>query len=179
MSTDAPTPPPPPPPPGEPPTPGEPPPPPPENDGGDASAQLVALNRKYDSERKARARAEKALSDIQAAGQTEAERATEQARNEGRAEGVKSAGAKLVAAEFRAAASGKLADPAAALEYLDLARFVGDDGEPDTDAIAAAVERLATAVPAANGKPKAPTVPNGVMPPAEDADWLRAAIKTP
>ena len=38
-------------------------------------------------------------------------------------------------------------DTASIFDWLDLAKFVGDDGEPDTKAITAAVERLVPATP--------------------------------
>jgi hypothetical protein len=150
------------------------------------SAESVArLRRQLESERKARARAESRVTSIEAANQSEAEKASARAREEGRAEGIKSAGVKLAAAEFRAAAAGKLADPSAVVDLLGedgLRRFVDDEGEPDTDAITAAVEKLAAAAvaaaPPANGKPTPPKVPNGVQPSAAgEDDWIRSVMR--
>ena len=61
-------------------------------------------------------------------------------------EAIKSAGLRAAAAEFRAAAAGKLADPAAALQVLDLSCFVGDEGEVDSVRLAAMVDKLAAAL---------------------------------
>lgn len=182
--SNAPDPPTPPPEPGEPgtppgtPPPGEPPHPPAPDKGPDLSTQVAALNRQLELEKKARTKAEARLAQVDAATQTEAEKAAAKAREEGKAEGVKAAGSRLAAAEFRAQATGKLADPSAALEYLDLARFVGEDGEPDVAGITAAVERLAASGAGGKPAPRSPAVPNGVQPgPADDGDWLRSVIK--
>ncbi|MFB6535116.1 hypothetical protein ACFCY8_30230 [Streptomyces noursei] len=50
--------------------------------------------------------------------------------------------AQLVRAELRAAAAGKLRDPADALALLDVAALAGDGGDIDTAAVAAAVDQL-------------------------------------
>lgn len=53
------------------------------------------------------------------------------------------ANARILAAEVKAAAAGKLADPSDAARYLDLAEFeVGDDGSVDADAITEAISDL-------------------------------------
>ncbi len=50
---------------------------------------------------------------------------------------------RIVRAEVRAAAAGKLADPGDAHRFLDLSQFeVGDDGEVDQDEIADAIDEL-------------------------------------
>lgn len=55
---------------------------------------------------------------------------------------------RILKAEIRAAAAGKLEDPDDALSFLDLSSFeVGEDGDVDTDAIARAVEDLVKAKP--------------------------------
>ncbi|MFD7584199.1 hypothetical protein ACFV84_02000 [Kitasatospora sp. NPDC059811] len=54
---------------------------------------------------------------------------------------------QLVRAEVRAAASGRLADPADALALLDLAKLTPERGEPDPVAIKTALEELLTAKP--------------------------------
>ena len=85
----------------------------------------------------------------------EAEYAAEQERRAGEAAALAKANERIVKAEIRAAAAGKLADPADALRYLDVSSFeVGDDGETDAAAIAAAVDDLITTKPylAAQGR---------------------------
>jgi hypothetical protein len=55
---------------------------------------------------------------------------------------------RLLAAEVRAAAAGKLADPGDAPRLLDLAQFTpGEDGSYDTGAITAAIDQLVTGKP--------------------------------
>ncbi|MCK8670997.1 hypothetical protein M1M07_07680 [Rhodococcus sp. HM1] len=59
------------------------------------------------------------------------------------AEALAKANDRIVRAEVRAAAAGKLADPADAHRFLDLSQFeVGDDGEVDQDEIAEAIDEL-------------------------------------
>lgn len=124
----------------------------------------TALKAKYDRQAK----------EMTEAQMSEQEKAVAKARDEGKAEALKAAGMRLAAAEFRAAAAGKIADPAAAVDLVDLSRFVDDDGEPDSDAIAKAVDRLAAGA--------APASPNGRVPggprsaPEESTDFVRAAL---
>jgi len=55
---------------------------------------------------------------------------------------------RILKAEIRAAAAGKLADPADALRYLDLSDFeVGPDGEVDASAMNEAIEALVKSKP--------------------------------
>lgn len=122
------------------------------------------------------------LNKVRNASLSETEKAVHAAREEGRKEAVQAAGKRLAIAEFRAQAAGKLADPGAATEYLDMARFVNDDGEPDVKAIASAVEKLAAASaappadppPAGNGKP---VFPQGARAGAAGGqDWLQQVL---
>ena len=58
-------------------------------------------------------------------------------------EALAAANQRILKAEVRAAASGKLADPADALRYLDLSKFtVTDDGSVDSQAIANSIGEL-------------------------------------
>lgn len=69
-------------------------------------------------------------------------------RSEAETAAVGKANARLVKAEIRAAATGKLADPALALSMLDVASFEVDaDGEVDAAAITTAVDDLLTKYP--------------------------------
>ncbi len=100
------------------------------------------------SDRVARERAKYAdygdLKKRAAAAMTEQEKAVVEAEQRGRSAALSQSGARLARAEFRATAAG-LVDKAALdgfLEYADLSKFVGDDGEPDARAIEAAVKKL-------------------------------------
>lgn len=68
---------------------------------------------------------------------------TERARREAESAALSKANERLVRAEIKAAATGKLTNPALALKLLDLSSFdVNDDGEVDTTSIASAIEDL-------------------------------------
>jgi len=75
---------------------------------------------------------------------SDTEKAVAEAKAAGAAEASAKTGARLARAEFRAAAAGKVPPDAldGFLEYADLTKFVGADGEPDEKAIAAAVKKL-------------------------------------
>lgn len=63
-------------------------------------------------------------------------------------EALAAANRRILQAEVRAAAAGKLSDPADALRFIDLSSFeVGDDGATDAAAIAGAVEDLVKSKP--------------------------------
>lgn len=99
------------------------------------------------------AAARKAERDLEAArrtGMNDAERAIAEAESRGRTAAAADFGRRLARSELNAAAAKRNPDfdASAAFEYIDLSRLLGDDNEPDSKAIAAAVERL---VPAPNG----------------------------
>src|SRR5262249_54640823 len=107
--------------------------PPPQPDGLEALVSALA------KERRLRKAAETELARLRQQHRSAEEKAIQAARDGGRAEAFKAAGLRVAAAEFRALAAGKLADPAAALEVLDLSRFVGDEGEVDLAGLTAIV----------------------------------------
>jgi hypothetical protein len=141
------------------------------DDGGAARELRTALDR----ERQARKGLESQLAKLQQASMSEQEKAVATARDEGRAEARAEAARELAAAEFRHAATGKIADPDGALAIIDLAKLVTADGQPDRKAIAAIVEQLA-AVP--QQQQPAGRVPAGPRQPAPQAegDFLRQAM---
>lgn len=145
----------------------------------DYEKELKSAQAALEAERRQHANARGQIDKLKASAMSDAEKAVAAAKAEGKSEALREAGARLAAAEFRARAAGRLADPAAAVELLDFTRFVGEDGEPDADRIEEAVTRLTAAAGAANGKhvpPPAPKVPSGVRETADETDWLRAAI---
>jgi hypothetical protein len=81
---------------------------------------------------------------VKAAQMTEAERAIAEAKSAGAAEAVARFGQRLARTEFDALAGRRNPDfdTSAALEFVDLGKFVGEDGEPDVKAIKAAVAKL-------------------------------------
>ena len=108
------------------------------------------------AERQARREAEKQLRDFQsrlaameeAQNKTAEERAQLEKQRELEQAALAKANERILAAEIRAAATGKLADPTDALTFIDRSGFeVGDDGTVDGDAISAAIADLVSKKP--------------------------------
>ena len=71
------------------------------------------------------------------------EQALEAARAEARTEATAKADVRILRSELKAAATGKLADPADAALYIDLSKFaVNEDGDVDADALNEAITDL-------------------------------------
>lgn len=96
----------------------------------------------------------------------EAERAAVEAEERGRMAATSEFGRDLARERFDALAGRRNPDfdTAQALEYVDLAKFLGEDGRPDSKAITAAVERL---VPTASNTPPAFDGGTRTAPPAQ------------
>lgn len=77
------------------------------------------------------------------------ERAVEEAKAEARAAAIAENAPRLVAAEFRAAAAGKLTDAQtqALVEDLDLTKYLTDKGEVDIEKVTKKVDAFAPAAP--------------------------------
>jgi hypothetical protein len=147
-------------------TPETPPPPTAEN--------VARLEAALEKERELRKAREKDLSEFksqQRQSMTDAERALAEAREQAAAEVRTQYGARLARTEYIAEAAKRNPgyDVAAVLDDINLARFIGDDGEPDSKAIAASVARL---VPEATA-----TGPAG--PPSFDGGARRTAPAAP
>ena len=101
----------------------------------EATKQLKAVQRELDEMRKA--------------SMSETEKAVAEAEERGRTAAASEFGQELARARFDALAGRRNAefDTTKALEYVDLGKFLGEDGRPDDKAIAAAVERLVPAAP--------------------------------
>lgn len=104
-------------------------------------------------EAKANAAAAKELETLRQSTMSDTEKAVAQAKNEARTEAMREVGAKLAAAEVRVAAAGRNVDVDALLERLDASSFIDIDGNADTKAITAWVDRVAPAVDD-SGRPK-------------------------
>ena len=133
-----------------------------------------AESRKWEQRAKDNKTANDALSKAQRAALPEAEKATADAKAAGRAEAVTEFGKRLARTEFDAVAGRRNPDfdTKTALEWVDLARLVGDDGEPDSKAIKAAVERL---VPEAVNGP--PSFDGGARTPAAPAKDMNEILR--
>lgn len=115
-----------------------------------AKMRAAELSAKEAKAELARINAQLALKDKPAE-----EQALEQARAEARAEATTAANKRIVRSELKAAATGKLANPAVAEKFLDLDDFaVDDDGDVDSDALNDAIADLLKREPyLAAGKP--------------------------
>lgn len=117
-------------------------------DAGKRALDTMKAQRKAATDR-AKA-AEKRVAELEAAealkDKPADEQAIEKARAEARAETLKTADERIVKANLRAAATGKLADPSDVFAYpkiIDLSSFeVDDDGEVDADALNEAIAAL-------------------------------------
>lgn len=103
------------------------------------------LAKKHEERAKSNADKAKGYDELKASQMTEQEKATAAAREEARKEALSETAPRLVTAEFKAAAKGRM-EPAALtalLEDLDLSKFLDDKGEVDVDRIEKKVDALA------------------------------------
>lgn len=122
-----------------------------EESGKTFDADYVANLRKEAAKYRTEAKSAAAeLEKVRKASMSEADKAVAEAEIRGRTAAASEFGERLARTEFDALAGRRNADfdSAKALEYVDLKKFLTEDGEPDKKAIAAAVERL---VPEASG----------------------------
>lgn len=120
-----------------------------ENLGDAGKKALDAMKADRNAARAKAAEAEAEIARLRAVAEgKEAEFKAEQERRAVEAAALGKANERIKKAEIRAAAAGKLNDPADALRYLDLDEFeVSDDGEVDTDAVKEAIDRLISTKP--------------------------------
>lgn len=120
---------------------------------------------------------------LEEASKTELEKAQETAK--AAAERATKAADRIVTAELRAALTGVVDDPKALIEDLNLARFRGEDGEVNEEAISALREKYAALAPKPGMKPNpaqgksaspAPTVHDQIAQ-AQAAGDMKAAIR--
>jgi len=153
----------------EPPAPPAPPAPTPPGD------ELAELRIALDNERRQHRETRDQLTAAQRAGMTADQRRLDDARQEGRQAAIREAATRVAQEAFRTAATGRFPDRAAieaALEALNLTRFVNDAGEVDRDGIGALVDKL---VPPGPTGPRIPTGAQGGAP-AGDGDFLRQVM---
>ncbi len=143
--------------------------------------RLKAEKRSLEANNK---RLAKERDDLKAAGMTADEKALNDAKNEGKAEGIKAAGAKLARAEVKAALAGLIdpADMADIIEDIDLSKYVKDDGDVDEDAVKALRtkwEKLTGKKPgeAGNGVRMVQGAGNGVKSTASGEDFIRGLAR--
>lgn len=137
-------------PPADPPDPGD------LGDGGKAALVAERSGRKA-AEQAAKA-AQQELAKAKADGLTAIETAKAEARAEARNEALEEANKRIIRAEVKAAAAGKLRRPEYAVALIDLDKFtVAEDGSVDETAITSAIDELVKKDPdlAVTGKPGA------------------------
>jgi hypothetical protein len=122
--------------------------------------------RKWEQRAKDNQKAAKDFEAQRKAAMTEAERAVLEAEERGRTAAVTQYGQRLARTEFIAEAAKRNPgfDATSILDDLNLARYIGEDGEPDSKAIAKAAQRL---IPEANA--------GGSQPPSFDGGTRQAA----
>jgi hypothetical protein len=102
-------------------------------------AERLSASRKWESRAKKNSSAAEELARLKREGMSETEAAVAAARAEERVKG----GERIARSSFLAAAKGRIADPKAVVEEINLRKYVDDDGDVDDDAIAALVDKLA------------------------------------
>lgn len=147
----------------------------PSDQGKDDKPDVSGLQSALEKERALRKAAEKAakegdkhrarVEELEAANQSETEKAVAAARKEGAVEARKAADARLVRAEARAlAAESRFRDPARVVRLLDGLDdvTVGEDGAVDTDAIQRQLTELSKEAPylVASDESPRPPAPN-------------------
>jgi hypothetical protein len=111
-------------------------------DAGKKALDAMKAQRKAAEARARELQAERDALKAQLEGR-EAEHAAEQERQRVKDEALAAANRRILSAELKAAAKGKLADPTDAGLYINLDEFeVSDDGDVDTDALVAAIDDL-------------------------------------
>jgi hypothetical protein len=161
-----------------------------QDDLGDAGKRALVEERSARASAEKTARAlQKELEALRAGAMSEQEKAIEKARAEARSETLSAANRRILAAEVKAAAASRLADPADAVRFLDLEQFhVDEDGNVDQKSIARALKELLEAKPylaAGASKPSgsADGGPRGATPPQSPSEvmnqWLRGGRTRP
>ncbi len=148
----------------------------PETDLTSELEKWKAQARKQEQRAKENAAAAKELEKLKREGMSDQERAIDEARAAARAETLAEVGSARAADAIRLVATGRVADVEALIEGVDAARFVGEDGQPDREAIATWVERIAPA----DATPAFPDLAQGARPGAVTlgSDPLLAGVKS-
>ncbi|NUK07470.1 hypothetical protein HRW18_05460 [Streptomyces lunaelactis] len=116
---------------------------------GDDGTDWKAMARKHEKRAKDNL-AE--LEKLRAANMSEQEKAVAEAEKKGRTAAAADYGTKLASAEFRAACAAAQIDLGEAAEFIDVSRFVGDDGEVNVTAIKSAVTKFSKLAPKGAGR---------------------------
>lgn len=151
--------------------------------GPSGEAALKAERARAATAEKTAKALQKQLDEIADANLNDVDRLAKGEYERGVSEATKAANERILKTEVRAAATGKLTDPADALAYLDLTTLtVGDDGEVDTAAVVTAIDALLAEKPylgsGATPPPAVPGVPTGARPGTSTPQLSRGDLKT-
>lgn len=116
------------------------------DDGTDWKAEAEkwkAQSRKHEQRAKDNAAAAKERDKLKREGMSDVDKRVDEAVAAARAEERTKAGERVARSAFLAAAKGRLADPSAVADDVNLRKYVNDDGEVDDEAIGELVDRLA------------------------------------
>jgi hypothetical protein len=133
--------------------------------------------RKWETRAKDNQKAARELEQQRQASMSEAEKAVAEAEKRGESTATARFGTRLARTQWEAEAARRNPgyDAVGALEDINLAKFIGEDGEPDAKAIAASVARL---VPeASNGTPPPPSFDGGTRQPATTGVGMSQLIR--
>ena len=110
-------------------------------------AERLKASRRWEERAKANADASKELDKLRQSQMSETEKAVAEAKATGRSEALREIGGRLVDAEVKAAAAGRLTEAQrdALLDGLNRSRFLTDDGDVDTARVAKWVDSIAPA----------------------------------
>lgn len=117
-------------------------------------AERLKASRRWEERAKANADASRELDKLRKSQMTETEKAVDEAKASARADALREIGGRLVDAEVKAAAAGRLTEAQrdALLDGLDRTRFLTEDGDVDTARVAKWVDSIAPA-PQATAEP--------------------------
>lgn len=116
---------------------------PPANPPNGGETDWEAEAKKWEKRAKENKNATEKLAKLEASQMSEQEKAVAEAKAAGLSEAAKTYGSRLANAELKAAAANKGVDISSLDGLIDASRFVGEDGEVDTEAIKKAVDKLA------------------------------------
>lgn len=119
-------------------------------------SRITKANAEAAKYRKELRAAQAELEKVRTANLSEAEKAIAEAEAKGRTAAQTEFGQRLVRAEFRAQAAGRIAGLDDLLDDLNLAKFLGEDGEPDIKAIEKRVKALSPAESTETTRTRAP-----------------------
>ena len=146
----------------------------PETDYKAEADKWKALARKHEEKAKANAEKAKGYDELRASQMTEQEKAVKDAEAKARTEAQREFAPRLVAAEFRIAAAGRMTGDQldAFLEDLDLTKYLTESGDVDTERVTERIDKIA---PKGDGKPVFPDLGQGKRQPSTTPLDPRAA----